>query len=132
MLIVFIMKCIGSFSNLDSSQTNGFVNPFFYFVGLEHLHEGGPILHHDIKTSNILLSEDMVAKVADLGFSKLLEVGASNVSSAIITGTPGYFDPKYVYEQDENSHSRFILNVQVSESTYLMRSYYNCVLLRII
>ncbi|CAK9228967.1 unnamed protein product [Sphagnum jensenii] len=63
--------------------------------GLEHLHEGGPILHHDIKTSNILLSEDMVAKVADLGFSKLLEVGASNVSSAIITGTPGYFDPNY-------------------------------------
>jgi hypothetical protein len=30
----------------------------------------------------------------------LLEVGATNVSSAIITGTPGYFDPKYVYEWD--------------------------------
>jgi serine/threonine protein kinase len=93
---------------LEASQilihpiTNGFVNPLFYFVGLEHLHEGGmrPILHHDIKTSNILLSEDMVAKVADLGFSKLLEVGASDVSSDVIKGTFGYFDPKYVYEQD--------------------------------
>ncbi|CAK9877614.1 unnamed protein product [Sphagnum jensenii] len=65
--------------------------------GLAHLHGGTahPIVHRDIKTSNILLSEDMVAKVADLGVSKLLlEPGASHISTAV-KGTIGYIDPNF-------------------------------------
>ncbi len=71
----------------------------FFLVGLAHLHGGSahPILHCDIKTNNILLSEGMVAKVADLGASKLiLEPGASYIFTSHINGTRGYLDPKYV------------------------------------
>ncbi|KAH8969335.1 hypothetical protein BDL97_02G028300 [Sphagnum fallax] len=66
--------------------------------GLAHLHGGSarPIVHCDIKTTNILLSEDMVAKVADFGVSKLiLEPDASHVLTRV-KGTFGYIDPIFV------------------------------------
>ncbi|KAH9558493.1 hypothetical protein CY35_06G012000 [Sphagnum magellanicum] len=66
--------------------------------GLAHLHGGSarPIVHCDVKTNNILLSEGMVAKVADLGISKLiLEPGASHIFTSRIRGTPGYLDPNF-------------------------------------
>ncbi len=90
-----------AFEILMHPITNCVVNPFF-LVGLAHLHGGSarPIVHCDIKTTNILLSEDMVAKVADFGVSKLiLEPDASHVLTRV-KGTFGYIDPMYVSKRD--------------------------------
>ncbi|KAI3965446.1 hypothetical protein MKW92_029666 [Papaver armeniacum] len=63
--------------------------------GLEYLHDGAvpPVVHRDIKSSNILLDRSMRARVADFGLSReeMVNPHASN-----IRGTFGYLDPEYI------------------------------------
>ncbi|XP_073311617.1 calcium/calmodulin-regulated receptor-like kinase 1 isoform X2 [Primulina huaijiensis] len=63
--------------------------------GLEYLHDGAvpPVVHRDIKSSNILLDQSMRARVADFGLSR--EEAVSKHASNI-RGTFGYLDPEYI------------------------------------
>jgi len=65
--------------------------------GLEYLHNGcrPPMVHRDVKTTNILLNERSGAKLADFGLSRSFPLdGESNVMT-VVAGTPGYLDPEY-------------------------------------
>ncbi|XP_059310288.1 receptor kinase-like protein Xa21 [Lycium ferocissimum] len=66
---------------------------------IEYLHHGHAtlIVHCDLKPTNILLDENMVAHVCDFGISKILAVSMSTAHTETL-GTLGYIAPEYGLE----------------------------------
>ncbi|ESQ30506.1 hypothetical protein EUTSA_v10011356mg [Eutrema salsugineum] len=71
---------------------------------LEYLHFycDPPLCHRDIKSSNILLDENFVAKLSDFGLAHSSRDGSVCFEpvNTEIHGTPGYVDPEYVVTQE--------------------------------
>ncbi|XP_030464998.1 probable receptor-like protein kinase At1g80640 [Syzygium oleosum] len=66
--------------------------------GLEYLHEhcNPPVIHRDLKSSNILLDANFNAKLSDFGLA--VTDGSQNKNNVKLSGTLGYVAPEYLLD----------------------------------
>ncbi|KAH6770559.1 Leucine-rich repeat protein kinase family protein [Perilla frutescens var. hirtella] len=66
-------------------------------AGLEYLHTNHTprIIHRDLKPGNILLDDEMEARIADFGLAKSVPDANTHVTTSHVAGTLGYIAPEY-------------------------------------
>ncbi|KAJ4954011.1 hypothetical protein NE237_030843 [Protea cynaroides] len=72
--------------------------------GLCYMHHdcSPPIIHRDVKSSNILLDSAFKARIADFGLAKLLHKQGEPNSMSSVAGSFGYIAPEFAYTTKVN------------------------------
>ncbi|XP_039033447.1 receptor kinase-like protein Xa21 [Hibiscus syriacus] len=73
---------------------------------LDYLHSqfGNPVVHCDLKPTNILLNTDLTAHVTDFGLTRFLSETTEQSSLMGIKGTNGYIPPEYGMGMEISTH----------------------------
>ncbi|KAI9113358.1 hypothetical protein K1719_015883 [Acacia pycnantha] len=106
LLLVYDFLSRGSLEEiLHGSKKNGLVfgwtERYKVAVGvaeaLDYLHNRDPqrVIHRDVKSSNVLLSQDFEPQLSDFGLAKWASASSSHIICTDVAGTFGYLAPEY-------------------------------------
>ncbi|KAL5505660.1 hypothetical protein EMCRGX_G007126 [Ephydatia muelleri] len=90
-----LAECLETYHDIPPSIKFSILHDVLY--GLLHLHsQDPPIIHRDLTAANILLTQDMRAKIADLGISKIFDIQQLHSASELTMapGTKAYMPPE--------------------------------------
>ncbi|XP_051185807.1 uncharacterized protein [Lolium perenne] len=82
--------------------------------GLHYLHQKN-IIHLDLKPANILLDDNLVAKIADFGLSRYFDERQTRVLTDKIAGTLGYLAPEFCNKEITYKFDIYSLGVIIIE-----------------
>ncbi|XP_058753215.1 protein kinase STUNTED-like [Vicia villosa] len=60
-----------------------------------HCKDDHPVIHRDVKSSNVLLSEDFEPRLSDFGLATWASTSSSYITCTDVAGTFGYMAPEY-------------------------------------
>ena len=113
-----LTSCIERFGILPKEITYSILH--HVALGLCYLHfQTPPIIHRDLSSNNVLLTDNMMAKISDLGVARILNLTPLQVSRMTQTpGTPAYMppevmiaNPKYDTSVDEFSYGILMIHM---------------------
>ena len=89
------------FMDLEGLVTNHPQTPFALKLhilrdvscGLMHIHSHG-VIHRDLNSGNVLLTQSLLAKVADFGVARVIDQSAPAGKLTVVPGAPDYMPPE--------------------------------------